>query len=597
MRARGAVVAALVSMWSVAAGAGPSVIVNGVTIEGAVSTIDSKVDDYFGIPYATAARWSPPTKHSPLNNPFDASKFSTVSVCPQNEPVIIAGVTLKQSEDCLSLSVFVPASANTSSKLPVMVWIHGGAFENGAGVEYQPIQMVADHNIIAVSINYRLGALGWLAQQAVEAGSQDAFQNANDSGNYGLMDQQFALAWIKKSIAAFGGDPKKVTVAGESAGGFSVALQLTSTELAAKLFRGAIIESGAYEFHQMPSKSLDELFYGNLYVNAVLSSEPNVSGVHCSTLTATGDANDVRTCLDGATVQAILAAQTSVAYLETPVSGTRIEPNPLDNALSSGSFLKVPVIHGINLNEGRYFEPALIPFAASFADVVAAGGPANYDLANANEFCGGSICSYTQEIHLALAAEGLSSSVNTKSFDSKLAKKYPLKHFSDEYLAHKAPSADEALSQIGTDWAFACNAQDANADIAQFVNVYGYEFNDPQAPPAVGLPPVTEPPNDQYGFPTASEHGAELQFLFAFPSTPSLSKGEQKLAKAMQAYWANFVTSGNPNKGAKVTPWSGFAGAQKVQELSPGKGGVGPIGNYADEHFCSLWEPIINPSP
>jgi para-nitrobenzyl esterase len=277
------------------------------------------------------------------------------------------------------------------------------------------------------------------------------------------------------------------------------------------------------------------------------------------------------------------------------VSGTRIEPNPLDSALSNGSFLQVPVIQGINANEGRYFEPALIPFAASFGDVVAAGGPANYDLFNANDFCKGKVCSYPQEINLALAAEGISSSVNTKTFDAKLAKKYPLKHFRDPYLANKASSSDEALSQIGTDWAFACNAQDANEGMAQFVSTYGYEFDDPEAPPTLGSPPVTQEPNDQYGFPSASEHGAELQFLFAFPSTPSLSKGEQKLAKAMQAYWANFVASGNPNKGAKVTPWPGFAGGQRVQELSPGKGGNGAIGNFADEHFCSLWEPIINP--
>jgi para-nitrobenzyl esterase len=585
---------ALALVLATAANAGPSVVIDGVTIEGTVSTLDSRVDDYFGIPYATAARWSPPKKHAPLNNPFDASNLFNVAVCPQNEPVVIVGVTLKQSEDCLSLNVFVPASAKTSSKLPVMVWIHGGAFESGTGVEYQPVKMVADHNIIAVSINYRLGALGWLAQQAVEAGKQDAFENAHDSGNYGLMDQQFALAWVKKNVAAFGGDPKKITIAGESAGGFSVALQLTSTELAAGLFRGGIIESGAYELYQMPAKTIDEFLFGNEYVNAVLSGEPDVHRVHCSSLTAIDTATDVRTCLNGASVQSILAAQSAVSYLETPVSGTRIEPDALGNALSSGNFLKVPVIHGIDINEGRLFEPGVIPFEASLDDIVAAGGPANYDLSHANEFCSG-VCTYTQEINLALAAEGISSSVNTKAFDAKLAKKYPLRHFPDPYLANNAPSSDEALSQIGTDWAFACNAQDANADMAQFVNVYGYEFNDPQAPPTIDVPPVTQQPNDQYGFPTASEHGAELQFLFAFPSTPALSKGEQKLARAMQAYWANFVVSGDPNKGAKVASWPAFAGGQQVQELSPGKKGIGPIGNFAKSHFCSLWEPVINP--
>ena len=117
MLERVAMVVALASMLATAANPGPSVIVNGVTIEGTVSTLDSRVDDYFGIPYATASRWSPPKKHAPLNNPFDASNLFKVAVCPQNEPVVIVGVTLTQSEDCLSLSVFVPASAKTSSKL------------------------------------------------------------------------------------------------------------------------------------------------------------------------------------------------------------------------------------------------------------------------------------------------------------------------------------------------------------------------------------------------------------------------------------------------------------------------------------------------
>jgi para-nitrobenzyl esterase len=574
------------------ASANPSVVVDGVTIDGAVSSLDSTVDNYFGIPYATAARWSPPMAHAPLGNPFDASQFSNVAVCPQNEPVAIAGVTLKQSEDCLSLNVFVPESATPSSKLPVLVWIHGGAFESGAGVEYQPIAMVANHNVIVVSINYRLGALGWLAQQAIEAGKTDAFENAQDSGNYGLMDQQFALGWVKKNIAAFGGDARKVTIAGESAGGFSVALQLTSTGLAAGLFRGAIIQSGAYEFYDMPPKGLYEIVYGNRFVNAVLSGEGSVGKVDCSALNSSSDAKEVRKCLDGASVSSLLAAENAVSFLETPASGTRIVPGALDTAFANGSFLKVPVMQGTNLNEGRYFEPDAIPFAQSFSDVVAAGGPANYDLANANALCGGSKCTYTQEINLGLAAEGFPSGTNTQSFDSSLAKKYPLKHFPDPYLSGNAPSADEGLAQIGTDWRFSCNALDADGDMAQFVALHAYEFNDPEAPPTQTPPAVTQPPNDQYGYPTASEHGAELQFLFAFPSTPSLSSDEQALANAMQSYWANFVATGDPNKGSRVASWPAFGGSEEIQTLAPGHRAIKPNTNFATTHVCSLWHSV-----
>ncbi|HEY1963247.1 MAG TPA: carboxylesterase family protein [Rhizomicrobium sp.] len=588
----GLIGAVLLSLAAAPASAGPSVVVDGVTINGAISNLDPGVANYFGIPYASAARWSPPAAHAPLPNPFDAADVSNVAACPQNEPVVIAGVALKQSEDCLSLNVFVPTGPTAESKLPVMVWIHGGAFESGAGAEYQPVEMVARHKIVAVSINYRLGALGWLAQQAIESRKQNPFENLHDSGNYGLMDQQFALAWVKKNIAAFGGDPNRVTIAGESAGGFSVALQLTSTSLANGLFRGGIIESGAYEFHDMPPKGLDELFLGNPFVNAVLSSEGSVRGVNCSSLTATGDAKEVRTCLNGASVHRLLSAASAISYIETPVSGTLIEPDGLNTALSGGNFIKVPVIQGINANEGRYFEPAAIPFAASFDMIVAAGGPANYDLSHDNAFCGGSTCSYTQEINLALASEGFPASLNTKSFDANLAKTYPLSQFPDRYLAGNASSADEALSQIGTDWRFACNAQDANVAMAQFVSVYAYEFNDPKAPPTVATPTVTKLPNDQYGYPTASEHGAELQFLFAFPSTASLRAREQKLADAMQAYWANFVRFGDPNHGGRVASWPVFTGAEEVQELVPDRGEIGPIDNYGTAHFCSLWDSV-----
>lgn len=589
----GMAVAVVVCAFCAEASASPSVVVDGVTIEGTVSSLNSTVDDYFGIPYATAARWSAPVAHAPLANPFDASHISAVAVCPQNEPVIILGATLKQSEDCLSLNVFVPASATPSSKLPVLVWIHGGAFESGAEVEYQPIEMVANHDIIVVSINYRLGALGWLAQQAIETGKKDAFENAQDSGNYGLMDQQFALAWVKKNVAAFGGNPKKVTIAGQSAGGFSVALQLTSTSLAAGLFRGAIVQSGAYELYDLPPKGLYEFAYGNPFVNAVLSGEGTVGGVHCNTLSASSDAKEVRKCLGGASLSSLLAAEVAVSFLETPSSGTRIVPSALDTAFANGSFLKVPVMQGTAMNEGRYFEPEAVPFSQdNFSNVVAAGGPANYDLANANAFCGGSTCTYTQEINLGLAAEGFPSSVNTQQFDTNLAKKYPLTHFPDPYLSGNAPSADEGLAQIGTDWRFSCNAFDADGDLAQFVDVHAYEFNDPEAPPTLSEPAVTAPPNDQYGYPTASEHGAELQFLFAFPSTPSLSSDEQTLASVMQAYWANFVTTGDPNKGAKVAAWPAFSGSEQIQTLAPGRKRIKPETNFAEAHVCTLWHSV-----
>ena len=582
---------------STGAMANPSVKVDGVTIDGVVSSINSEVGEYFGIPYATAARWTPPHAHAALINPFDASHFSTVAVCPQLKPVVIGTFTMRQSEDCLSLNVFVPLSAKPTSKLPVFFWIHGGALQNGTGVEYNAANMIAANNIVVVTINYRLGALGWLAQKALRAGSSDSFEKAGDAGNYGLMDQQLALQWVKKNIAAFGGDPAKVTIGGQSAGGLSVSLNLASTTTGHGLFRGAIIESGAFMLHDLPSQATYESQDGNKFVDGVLAATGTVQGVKCSSLTASSPSVEIRECLDGATVATILDEQQAVfgSFGISPDFGTLVLPNALQAAFSTGRFNRVPVMQGTNANEGRWFEPQQIPFPTSFSAAVAAGGPANYALSHADPFCGGAKCTYVKEINLYLAELSLPASVNTPSFAATLASAdYPLKNFPDPYLSKSAPSADEGLGQILTDLNFACNAWDADTDLAKFVTVYAYELDDPQAPPTDTRPAAAKSPNDQYGYPTASEHGAELQLLFDFPSTRSLSGDEQELEGFIQSYWANFVKNLNPHAGAIVPPWPAFKGAGDVQALVPGPEQPSPFSTFRKEHFCATWEPIIS---
>jgi carboxylesterase type B len=123
--------------------------------------------------------------------------------------------------------------------------------------------------------------------------------------------------------------------------------------------------------------------------------------------------------------------------------------------------------------------------------------------------------------------------------------------------------------------------------------VFGYEFNDPAAPPTPGFGTAVKPPNDIYGFPTAAEHASELQFLFNF-ETP-LNKQEQQLASDMKTYWGNFVNSLNPNMPrTPASPWSGFNATGAVQNLAPGPQPPAPFFTFRQEHFCSTWEPIIN---
>jgi para-nitrobenzyl esterase len=196
-----------------------------------------------GIPYAKAPigdlRWRPPQPLPPWQGERDATRFG--ADCPQVAFGPGAGsLPSNTSEDCLFLNVWKPAGAAPTAKLPVMVWIHGGAFLLGSGSQpaYSGIQF-AKQGIILVTFNYRLGRLGFFAFPALTREHPDELK-----GNYAYMDQIAALTWVRQNIAAFGGDPGNVTLFGESAGGISVHALLTSP-LAGGLFHKAIIESGA----------------------------------------------------------------------------------------------------------------------------------------------------------------------------------------------------------------------------------------------------------------------------------------------------------------------------------------------------------------
>jgi para-nitrobenzyl esterase len=444
---------------------------------------------------------------------------------------------------------------------------------------------VAENDIVVVTINYRLGALGWLVEPGLLATGSNFFQNAGDAGNYGLMDQQFALQWVERNIARFGGDPKKVTIGGESAGGLSVMSNLASTITANGLFRGAIIESGAYMLHDLPSQTVYGAIFGARFDEALGCSPPS---------------DEV--CLRAAPVASVLAAQDEVfgANGISPDFGTRVLPSALKDALSQGDFIRVPVLQGTNANEGRLFEPGEIPFASTLPNIQAAGGPANFDLTHANTFCATPqgtgapvVCSYPQEVGLYLGglsvALGFPTADVSPGFVSEILDEYPLAHFPDPFLPHDAPSADEALSQIFTDVVFACNGADANRDLARFVPVFGYEFNDPKAPPLGSVP--VRPPNDVFGFPSASEHSAELQFLFNFGAP--LSEDEQELAGDMQTYWANFVSTQDPNWPRHVPVWLPYDFLEALQDLVPGPQRPHPFHNFRREHRCHTWEHIV----
>ncbi len=204
-------------------------------------TTEEGVSVYRGIPYALAPkgerRWAPPVAVPDWEGERDARAFGPS--CPQPEPrmaSIYATELGPVDEDCLSLNVWAPEDARDA---PVFVWIHGGSLTTGAGSQpmYDGAGMARDQGLVVVTINYRLGVLGYLAHPGLSAESGQGV-----SGNYGLMDQVLALKWVERNIAAFGGNPDNVTIAGESAGALSVVLLMTSPK-AQGLFDKAIAQS------------------------------------------------------------------------------------------------------------------------------------------------------------------------------------------------------------------------------------------------------------------------------------------------------------------------------------------------------------------
>jgi para-nitrobenzyl esterase len=231
----------LAGAWAISAQAAPT-RVDGGRIEG---VSQDGVTAYKGVPYAQAPvgalRWTPPKRVKAWSGVRKADALAPA--CPQTPlppPALVmsGGDPGPQSEDCLYLNIWAP-TAQPAKPAPVMVWLHGGGLRVGSGgVAWYDGAPFARDGVVAVNVNYRLGPLGWFAHPGLTKAAKGA-----PVGNYGLMDQIAALKWVKRNIARFGGDPRNVTIFGESAGGASV-LMLMSSPRAQGLFAKAIVESG-----------------------------------------------------------------------------------------------------------------------------------------------------------------------------------------------------------------------------------------------------------------------------------------------------------------------------------------------------------------
>jgi para-nitrobenzyl esterase len=492
-----------------------------------VATLRGKA--WLGIPYAAPPvgplRWRAPQPVVAWTAPRPS--LHTGHDCTQNlSPRALEGKPggwfVHGSEDCLVLNVYAPSNAVAGQAWPVMVWLHGGGFVAGTAANYDPSLLAQKQGVIVVTLNYRLGALGFLAHSALSAEDPAA-----GSGDYALLDQQAALRWVSANIAAFGGDPHRVTLFGQSAGGFSVCHQMTSPS-AVGLFTGAIIESGA-----CTSPDLNVPI-----AQAEVAGQLTASDLGCA------DPATALTCL-----RALSAKQVARAVSHRPgalglngwsaVVGGPVLPLSMPDAFARGRFIHMPVLMGVAHDEGRLF-----------AVLQKASGHLWSDQ------------SYDAVIRQAYGANA----------DAILA----------AYPAARSGGPADAYASVITDQAFACPAIALESWLAPKVSTHIYEFDDPAPPYAFLNPP---------GFPhLGAYHASEIVYVLQRPwivADPTrFTPAQWALSDQMQAAWANFARTGDPNgPGAPAWP-SDTAASPSILSLSPNA--IGPMTSLGDHH-CDLW--------
>ena len=476
-----------------------------------------------GIPYAQPPvgplRWTLPKAAKPWKDVLDASKFG--NACPQ---VSRYGLTeASDDENCLTLNITAPYDGKPGKRKPVFVWIHGGAFVGGSSALYPLDAMAKAGDVVVVSLNYRLGVFGFMAHPGFDK---------DYNGGYGLEDQRFALHWVKRNIAAFGGDPNNVTIAGESAGGAGVCMHLIAPRETRGLFNKVIMQSAGC------ATPLHTVAEGSKIGKSVAEA------IGCT------DAKTAVACMRKAPVKNLLDAAAKaggsdlMAY--APVIGAKTVPLQGAEAFRTGKFVRVPVMNGGTRDELRLY--------------VAYDIQAGAKISNDN---------YADKLKAVYGG-------NTDA----VLKQYPAANYS---------SAAAALGTVMSDFNPSvglnnCIYLEAGKLMAKRVPVYELVFGDRDAPDVTTNP----------GFEMGAVHSSELPYFFPhFDNTtkiagPDLKPGSLTLAKQMMAYWMSFAKTGKPV--AKDAPaWPLFKADGDVMRFDPGK--VGPFDAGAT-HNCGFWKTL-----
>ena len=512
-------IAAVGTTTPVAASADPSrpvVVIEGGAVRGVAV---SGGYAFRGLPYAAAPtgnlRWRPPRPPADWTGIRDATEFAPS--CPQSASFNLFFPPGPVDEDCLYLNVSTP-TLRRNAALPVIVWIHGGGLTQDAARNYDGTELAADGAVV-VTINYRLGALGFLSHPSL-ASSRDGA-----SGNYGLMDQQAALRWVQENIARFGGDPHKVAIAGQSAGGLSVLTHLVSRG-SRGLFQRAIVQSGAFALTQLPLAAAEA--FGESFATAV------------------GCPGQTAACLRRVSVDDLVRFFPGAA-IPGVVDG-RVLTESIGAALAAGRFARVPILNGSNHDEERLFLDGL-GFVVSGGTFV---GPLP-EVTSAN---------YQQVIASALGVSDARAAA--------IAAEYPLDTF---------PTPSAAFSALVGDANFACTALQLDRWTSARAPTFAYEFNDDAAPQRYAPPGAVAP---------VATHSSELQYLFDLPNAPvpgALNTIQDALSASMRAAWISFAANGDPSTAG--VPWPPVADGTRVMSLVPPQPEL--EANFAARHHCSFW--------
>ncbi|MGO9418965.1 carboxylesterase/lipase family protein [Roseiarcus sp.] len=479
------------------------------------------VENFLDIPYAAPPvgelRWSPPQPPAHWSDMRPAREYG--SYCPQLKTLDSANLVV--NEDCLDVNIQRPIGTRPDAKLPVYVYIHGGGYVTGSGNKDGQDRIVRTNPVVGVTFNYRLGALGFLALPSLTG-----------SGDFGFEDQQAALGWIKRNIAAFGGDPDYITIGGESAGGWSVCAHLVAPG-SRGLFNKAIIQSGACD-----SKP---------------AAQAESGGIEFAHKLGCADTASMVSCLREKPVADLLNAQAPY-YLLT--DGTPVLPtNPL-SAVNAGDYARVPIIVGSTRDELRSFFQSSVGWTeAQYEDFI---------------------------------------QKNFGSHADAVLKLYPWPANAADpaAVAYQVAAVGTDNGNLGAgaieQGIGGCATAALAATFAKNVPVYAYEFSPRSGPGWYTIAGY------QWGAGHATELPYLYPLHDGGIAASGFTPEESRIADAMARYWGAFVMQGEP-KAAGLPAWPAYSSNQGVLNFGEGGKIEFMTGAaFQNEHNCGFWDHFAN---